>query len=60
MSIEQLTAFPLDIINLIFMKQLMRLLNILWRKCLMQQNRAREEIVKLFLDYLEKEDIPWH
>lgn len=38
----------------------MRLLNIHWRNWWMKQNKAREEIVKLFLDCLEKEDIPWH
>lgn len=26
----------------------------------MKQNKAREEIVKLFVDCLYKEDIPWH
>ena len=26
----------------------------------MKQNKAREEIVKLFMDCLHKEDIPWH
>lgn len=26
----------------------------------MKQNKAREEIVKLFVDCLEKEDLPWH
>ena len=25
-----------------------------------KQNKAREEIVNLFVDCLEKEDLPWH